>query len=86
MPQEWVVSGFCATKPNLKTTPLQAVAIETIITCVLILVCCGVWDKRNEHKQDSTGARFGLIVAGIAMVAVSISNMETLVVVNFWNL
>jgi len=76
MPQDWVVPGFCATKPHSKSTPLQAVAIETIITCVLILVCCGVWDKRNENKQDSTAARFGFIVAGISMVAVSISNTK----------
>ncbi|CAH1129521.1 unnamed protein product [Ceutorhynchus assimilis] len=69
MPQEWVVPGFCATKPHEQSTPMQALAIESIITCVLILVCCGVWDKRNEAKQDSTPARFGLIVAAISMVA-----------------
>ncbi|XP_019764160.1 aquaporin AQPAe.a isoform X2 [Dendroctonus ponderosae] len=69
MPQEWVVPGFCATKPHAKSTAMQSLAIETIITCVLILVCCGVWDKRNAHKQDSTPARFGFIIAAIAMVA-----------------
>ncbi|XP_050309701.1 aquaporin-like isoform X2 [Anthonomus grandis grandis] len=69
MPRAWLVDGFCATKPHEKSTPMQALAIETIITCVLILVCCGVWDKRNEQKQDSTPARFGFIVAAISMVA-----------------
>lgn len=76
MPQEWVVPGFCATKPHPKSTAMQSLAIETIITCVLILVCCGVWDKRNEHKQDSTPARFGFIIAAIAMVAVRIRNLN----------
>ncbi|XP_060516952.1 aquaporin AQPAe.a-like isoform X2 [Cylas formicarius] len=69
MPQDYVVSGFCATKPHALITPMQGLAIETIITCVLILVCCGVWDKRNAEKQDSTPARFGFIVAAISMVA-----------------
>ncbi|KAL1491229.1 hypothetical protein ABEB36_011858 [Hypothenemus hampei] len=73
MPQDWVVRGFCATQPHPKSTPQQALAIEIIITCVLILVCCGVWDKRNAQKQDSVPARFGFIIAGISMVAGPIS-------------
>lgn len=66
-----MVPGFCATKPHAKTTVMQAIVIETIITGVLILVCCAVWDKRNAHKQDSICTRFGFIVAVISIVAVS---------------
>ncbi|XP_066147571.1 aquaporin AQPAn.G-like isoform X2 [Euwallacea fornicatus] len=69
MPQEWVVPGFCATKPHPKVTPMQALAIESLITCVLILVCCAIWDRRNAEKQDSVPARFGFIIAAISMVA-----------------
>ncbi|XP_066259169.1 aquaporin AQPAn.G-like isoform X2 [Euwallacea similis] len=69
MPQEWVVPGFCATKPHPKVTPMQALAIESLITCVLILVCCAIWDRRNAEKQDSVPSRFGFIIAAISMVA-----------------
>lgn len=45
--------------------------IETILTTVLILVCCAVWDRRNADKPDSTPLRFGFIISAIGMVAVS---------------
>ncbi|KAF7283603.1 hypothetical protein GWI33_023334 [Rhynchophorus ferrugineus] len=69
MPPEWVSDGFCLTKPFAQITPMQTLVIETIITAVLILVCCGVWDPRNSHKDDSVSLRFGLVVAAISMVA-----------------
>lgn len=69
LPAPWVVPGFCFTKPHADSTAMQCLAIELIITCTLILVCCGVWDKRNEAKQDSVPARFGFIICAISMVA-----------------
>ncbi|XP_030767829.1 aquaporin AQPAn.G-like [Sitophilus oryzae] len=69
MPEGWVSGGFCLTKPAAAASPIQALIIETIITAVLILVCCGVWDPRNAQKQDSVPLRFGLIITAIAMVA-----------------
>lgn len=51
---------------------LQAMIIEAILTTILILVCCAVWDRRNADKPDSTPLRFGFIIAAIGMVAVSI--------------
>lgn len=66
----------CTVFPNQNHTLFlnffQAVVIEAILTTILILVCCAVWDRRNADKPDSTPLRFGFIVAVIGMVAVSI--------------
>lgn len=62
--------GLCTTIPNEHLTPLQAVSVEFLITMVLILVCCGVWDPRNGKHHDSVPLRFGLAVAGLAIAGV----------------
>lgn len=64
-----VEDDLCITKPHALVTPMQALGIEFIITCVLILVCCGVWDPRNGKFHDSTPVRFGLAVACLAITA-----------------
>jgi len=61
--------GLCTTAPHPKVSTMQALVIETVITAVLILVCCAIWDKRNEQKQDSVPLRFGLVIATIAIAA-----------------
>lgn len=63
--------GICTTIPGADVTPLQAVVVEFLITMVLILVCCGVWDPRNAKNTDSIPLRFGLAVACLALVGVS---------------
>lgn len=40
---------FCVTIPTVG--PFHALAIEFMITSVLILVCCGVWDPRNANHH-----------------------------------
>ncbi|XP_017777700.1 PREDICTED: aquaporin AQPAn.G-like isoform X2 [Nicrophorus vespilloides] len=62
-------SGFCVTNTHAKTSTMQGLAIETVITAVLILVCLGLWDRRNAQKQDSVPLRFGFIIAALAMAA-----------------
>ncbi|XP_017040699.1 aquaporin AQPcic isoform X2 [Drosophila ficusphila] len=61
-------NGLCVTLPNA-VTPGQAFGIEFVITSVLIIVCCGVWDPRNAKFHDSVGIRFGLAIAGLACAA-----------------
>lgn len=63
--------GLCTTMPSASVSPMQAVAVEFLITMVLILVCCGVWDPRNAKHHDSVPLRFGLAVACLALVGVS---------------
>lgn len=65
--------NLCVTMPHPEIGALKGCAIEFIITAVLILVCCGVWDPRNGKFHDSVPVRFGLAVACLACTAVSIS-------------
>ncbi|KAJ8942290.1 hypothetical protein NQ318_005608 [Aromia moschata] len=69
IPQDYTKPGFCMTLPHSLITTLQALAIETIITSVLIIVVCAVWDKRNADKPDSVPLRFGFVIVAISMVA-----------------
>ncbi|XP_031345557.1 aquaporin-like isoform X2 [Photinus pyralis] len=61
--------GLCSTTLHPRLTSMQALAIEAIITTVLIMICCSVWDKRNAKNTDSTPVRFGLIISVISMTA-----------------
>lgn len=62
--------GACLTMLADSLTPGQGVLIEFLITCVLIFICCGVWDPRNTNFQDSVAIRFGLAVACLSLTAV----------------
>ena len=64
-------TGLCTTVPHPDVTPVQAVAVEFLITMVLIFTCCGVWDPRNAKHHDSVPVRFGLAITCLAMVGVS---------------
>lgn len=39
---------FCQTLPSVDVT--TAFVIEFLVTMILILVCCGVWDPRNSKN------------------------------------
>ncbi|KAG5882002.1 hypothetical protein JTB14_035289 [Gonioctena quinquepunctata] len=69
MPPAYFKDGFCMTLPHSLITPIQALAIEIIITTTLIIVVCAVWDKRNAHNSDSLPLRFGFVIVAISMVA-----------------
>ncbi|XP_018572435.1 aquaporin-like isoform X2 [Anoplophora glabripennis] len=69
IPKDYSKPGFCMTLPNTLLTTLQALAIETIITTILIIIICAVWDKRNADKSDSVPLRFGFVLVAISMVA-----------------
>ncbi|KAJ8942301.1 hypothetical protein NQ318_005619 [Aromia moschata] len=72
MPKDYVKPGFCMTLPHSLISHQQALIIETLITTILIMVVCAVWDKRNTDKPDSVPLRFAFIVVAISMVAVSL--------------
>lgn len=61
------INGICCTVPHEKISIIQALFIETIITGVLIVLCCAVWDKRNANKLDSVALRFGFAVSGLSI-------------------
>ncbi|XP_017040696.1 aquaporin isoform X2 [Drosophila ficusphila] len=62
-------NGVCLTTLNSTLTSWQGVAIEFLITSVLIFICCGVWDPRNASKQDSVPVRFGLAISCLSLTA-----------------
>ncbi|XP_032590137.1 aquaporin isoform X2 [Drosophila grimshawi] len=61
--------GACVTTVDSGISVWQAALIEFLITCVLITICCGVWDPRNTKFQDSTAIRFGLAIACLSLTA-----------------
>lgn len=61
------IRGVCCTVPHEKISVIEALIIETIITCVLIVICCAVWDKRNANRLDSVALRFGFAVSALSI-------------------
>uniref|UniRef100_A0A182SSL8 Uncharacterized protein n=1 Tax=Anopheles maculatus TaxID=74869 RepID=A0A182SSL8_9DIPT len=61
--------GSCVTAPHASLTTGAALAIEFIVTGILIWACCGVWDPRNAKHQDSGPVKFALLVAAISVAA-----------------
>jgi len=59
--------SFCVTLPSPIITQTQAFTVEFIITMVLILVCCAVWDHRQSKFHDSLPLRFGMTITVLAL-------------------
>ncbi|CAH1117496.1 unnamed protein product [Phaedon cochleariae] len=66
---ELVKTGLGVCSPSLSPliTPGQGLLVEFVLSAILALVCCGVWDSRNADKHDSVAIKFGLSVAVLAM-------------------
>ncbi|XP_063229646.1 aquaporin-like isoform X2 [Bacillus rossius redtenbacheri] len=58
--------ALCVTLPHAELSAPQAVLAEALVTAVLILVVCSVWDPRNAANTDSVPLKFGFTVAAIA--------------------
>lgn len=61
--------GLCTTMPHEDISDIQAFTIEFVATTALILVCCAVWDHRNDHLHDSVSLRFGFLIFMLACSA-----------------
>ena len=59
--------AMCVTSVHPEMTPLQGLLAEFLVTSILVLVVCSVFDRRNSHNTDSVSIKFGLTVAAIAM-------------------
>lgn len=62
-------AGLCTTVPHPTVSVTQAFFVEFIITGILVLICCGVWDPRNANHHDSVPLRFGLAITCLAIAA-----------------
>jgi aquaporin related protein len=63
--------GLCSPAINPDVSPIQGLLVEFLISLMLALVCCGVWDCRNNTKHDSVPIRFGLTIAVLALAGVN---------------
>uniref|UniRef100_V5I9M7 Aquaporin n=1 Tax=Anoplophora glabripennis TaxID=217634 RepID=V5I9M7_ANOGL len=61
--------GVCSPNINPDISVGQGFLVEFMISFILALVCCGVWDAKNSDKHDSVAIRFGLAIAVLAMAA-----------------
>lgn len=59
--------AMCVTLVHPKMTPLQGLLAEFLVTSILVLVLCSVFDRRNARNTDSISIKFGLTVAAVAM-------------------
>lgn len=59
--------GACSPGLSPLISPGQGLIVEFLISLILVLICCGVWDSRNSDKHDSVSIRFGLTIAVLAM-------------------
>ncbi|KAJ8976589.1 hypothetical protein NQ317_004687 [Molorchus minor] len=59
--------SLCSPSFNPTLTPIQAMLVEFLLSLMLVLVCCAIWDSRNDGNTDSLSIRLGLTVAGLAM-------------------
>lgn len=61
--------GICSPAINENILVSQGFLVEFMISFILALVCCGVWDAKNSDKHDSVAIRFGLTIAVLALAA-----------------
>lgn len=62
--------GFCVNHPNPRLNVYQGFGIEFMLSMILILICCGIWDPRNAKKHDSVSLRFGFAISGLCITGV----------------
>ncbi|XP_044727650.1 aquaporin AQPAn.G-like isoform X2 [Chrysoperla carnea] len=67
-PPELFEGGLCLTSVHPGISIWQGVMVEFLLTSLLILVCCGVWDHRNSHNSDSLPIRFGFAVTALSLI------------------
>jgi aquaporin related protein len=61
--------GVCSPVLHSQLTETQGIFVEFMISFILVLVICGIWDAKNKGKTDSTPLRFGLALGGLAIAA-----------------
>lgn len=59
--------GICLTQPHAGIEWYSAFICEFCFTAILVLVCCGLWDKRASHLQDSVALKFAVTVAALSI-------------------
>lgn len=63
--------GICLVQPMDTLSTYQVVIIECLLTAVLVLGWCSLWDVRNGRFLDSVAIRMGLLVIACSFAGVS---------------
>ncbi|EDV56837.2 uncharacterized protein Dere_GG22871 [Drosophila erecta] len=76
--------GVCLVQPMHSLSTAQVVTIECLLTAVLVLGWCALWDVRNGRFLDSVTIRMGLLVvachyAGVQLTGACMNPASTLV-------
>ncbi|KAH8277779.1 hypothetical protein KR018_006742, partial [Drosophila ironensis] len=76
--------GVCITPTMDTLSTVQVVAIEGLLTGVVVLGWCAMWDVRNGRFLDSVSLRMGVLVtacsfAGVQFTGASMNPVRTLV-------
>uniref|UniRef100_A0A1Y9HB11 Aquaporin n=1 Tax=Anopheles farauti TaxID=69004 RepID=A0A1Y9HB11_9DIPT len=60
-------AGHCVTAPHASLSPGEALAVEILLTGILVWTNCGVWDPRNKRDTDSVPIKFAFLIAGLSI-------------------
>ncbi|XP_044266387.1 aquaporin AQPcic-like [Tribolium madens] len=60
-------AGVCSGVMHIRDE--NGLVMELLMSFILVMIICAVWDAKNKTKTDSTALRVGLAVTGIAIAA-----------------
>ncbi|KAJ3654978.1 hypothetical protein Zmor_014127 [Zophobas morio] len=60
---------FCSPRISAEMSGGKALGLEGVITFLLTMSFCGMWDLRNEKWIDSRPLRLGVIISGLTIAA-----------------
>ncbi|KAI5646467.1 major intrinsic protein domain-containing protein [Phthorimaea operculella] len=66
-PWDIAAEGVCVNHIHEDLTVWQALGIETVLTSVLVLLLCSIWDPVHKHNLDSAPIKFGLMLVAFGL-------------------
>uniref|UniRef100_A0A182I659 Uncharacterized protein n=2 Tax=Anopheles arabiensis TaxID=7173 RepID=A0A182I659_ANOAR len=60
-------NAHCVTVPHQSLSSGMALAVEILLTGMLVWTNCGVWDPRNKKDSDSVPVKFAFLIAGLSI-------------------
>lgn len=65
-------NSLCITNLHPSISVFQGFLIEFVVTSVLVLVVCSVWDPRNKDKSDSAAIKLGLFLEILSKLVLNV--------------
>ncbi|XP_023307376.2 aquaporin AQPAe.a-like [Lucilia cuprina] len=65
--------NFCLTLPNPELTTLQVFVVEFVISSMLTVVVCSLWDSSNAGRHDALPIRVGFTLGSLVFSASRLS-------------